>query len=130
MASSESFIGWGSGTWSRGGYGSPVIEVSVDGVSAAGSIGTTSTDVAYRVDVTGVSASGFLGVPLVSGGASATILLGVVGTGEIGADFTISIPASVTIALGVSGIGTAGTTLVWGEVDTDQTPNWDIIEAA
>tara|TARA_R110000803_G_scaffold91588_7_gene159099 strand:- start:11622 stop:12008 length:387 start_codon:yes stop_codon:yes gene_type:complete len=128
MASSESFIGWGSGTWSRGGYGSPVIEVSVDGVSAAGSIGTTSTDVAYRVDVTGVSATGFLGAPSVSGNASA-LITGLSGTFELG-DFLVNADARVEITLGVSGFGTSGTTLVWGEVDTDQTPNWDIIEAA
>ena len=128
MPSSESFTGWGSGTWSRNGYGSPVIEVSVDGASAAGSIGTATTIIGKFVDVTGVSAAGFLGVPSVSGGASA-LITGLSGTFELG-DFLVNADARVEITLGVSGFGTSGTTLVWGEVDTDQTPNWDIIEAA
>ena len=128
MPSSESFTGWGSGTWSRNGYGSPVIEVSVDGASAAGSIGTATTIIGKFVDVTGVSATGFLGVPSVSGGASA-LITGVSGTFELG-DFLVTANARVEVTLGVSGFATSGTTLVWGEVDTDQTPNWDIIEAA
>tara|TARA_R100000900_G_C3298093_1_gene157154 strand:+ start:378 stop:764 length:387 start_codon:yes stop_codon:yes gene_type:complete len=128
MPSSESFIGWGSGTWSRNGYGSPVIEVSVDGVSAAGSLGTVAAVVGKVINVTGVSAAVFLGVPSVSGGASA-LITGLSGTAELG-DFLVNANASVTITLGVSGIGTAGKTFIWGEVDTDQTPNWDIIEAA
>jgi len=129
MPSSESFIGWGSGTWSRNGYGSPVIEVSVDGVSAAGSLGTVTTNLEFRVEVTGVSAAVFLGVPSVSGGASA-LITGLSGTAELGDGYFVSLNASVTLTSGVSGIGTAGKTFIWGEVDTDQTPNWDIIEAA
>ena len=128
MPSSESFIGWGSGTWSRNGYGSPVIEVSVDGTSSTGSIGTATTIIGKFVDVTGVSAAGFLGVPSVSGGASA-LITGVSGTFELG-DFLVTANARVEVTLGVSGFATSGTTLVWGEVDTDQTPNWNIIEAA
>jgi len=128
MPTSESFIGWGSGTWSRNGYGSPVIEVSVDGASAAASLGTVSTVIGKFVDVTGVSAAGFLGSPSVGGGASA-LITGVSGTFELG-DFLVTGNASVALTSGVSGFGTSGTTLVWGEVDTDQTPNWDIIEAA
>ena len=128
MPSSESFIGWGSGTWNRNGYGSPVIKVSVDGASAAASLGTVTTIIGKFVDVTGVSAAGFLGVPSVSGGASA-LITGVSGTFELG-DFLVTANARVEVTLGVSGFATSGTTLVWGEVDTDQTPNWNIIEAA
>ena len=129
MPSSESFTGWGSGTWSRGGWDAPLIEVSVDGASAAASIGTATTLIGKFIDVTGVSATGFLGVPSVSGGASA-LITGLSGTAELGDGYLVSITAKMEITSGVLGIGTAGTTLVWGEVDTDQTPNWDIIEAA
>ena len=113
----------------RNGWGAPQLDLSVDGVSAAGSIGTVTVNVKYIVDVTGVSAAAFLGVPSVSGGASA-LITGLPGTAELGDGYFVSLNASVTLTSGVSGIGTSGTTLVWGEVDTDQTPNWDIIEAA
>jgi hypothetical protein len=129
MPTSVIYQGWSTGPWSRNGWGSPQVDMNVDGVSAAGSIGAVTTNVEHRVDVTGASAAMFLGTVSVSGGASA-LITGIAGIGEIGDDFFISLNASVTLTLGVAGIGTAGTTLVWGEVDTDQTPNWDIIEAA
>jgi hypothetical protein len=62
-------------------------------------------------------------------GASA-LITGLSGTAELGDGYFVSLSAKIELTSGVSGIGTAGKTLIWGEVDTDQTPNWDIIEAA
>ena len=129
MPTSVIYEGWSTGPWSRNGWGAPQLDLTVDGVSAAGSIGTATVNVEYRVDVTGASAAMFLGTVSVSGGASA-LITGLSGTAELGDGFFISLSAKIELTSGVSGIGTAGKTLIWGEVDTDQTPNWDIIEAA
>ncbi len=129
MPTSVIYEGWSTGPWARNGWGAPQLDLTVDGVSAAGSIGTATVNVRYVVDVTGVSAAGFLGVPLVSGGASA-LITGLSGTVGLGDGYFVSLSAKIELTSGVSGIGTAGKTLIWGEVDTDQTPNWDIIEAA
>jgi len=54
MPSSVTFSGWGSGTWARGGWNAPLIEVSVDGVSATASLGTAVANFGVGVTVTGV----------------------------------------------------------------------------
>jgi len=79
--------------------------VTVTGVSATGEEGDVTTRTENRFEVTGVSATTALGNESVIGGANIYVT-GVQGTGQ-----------------------TQTFTLVWGEVDTAQTPNWTRIAA-
>jgi len=123
MPSSESFIGWGSGTWSRNGYGSPVIEVSVDGVGATASSSSVEAVTGKAVVVTGVGGVGGVGTSTFATTINQNVT-GVSGTAKLGSS---EIPLQVS---GFSATGQIGRVLVWGEVNTDQTPNWTIIVEA
>jgi hypothetical protein len=91
MPSSETYTGWGSGPWSRNGWGTPQVLVSVDGVGATAELGSATA---------------------------------VIGTTNLG---SVDVPLKVS---GFSATGQIGTVLVWGLINTDQTPNWTIIKEA
>ena len=101
MPSSETYTGWGSGPWSRNGWGTPQVLVSVDGVGATSELGSVTAVVGKAVSVTGVGGSANLG--------------------------SIELPLEVS---GFSATGQIGTVLVWSLIDTEQDPNWTIIKEA
>jgi len=74
--------------------------VSVTGVAGTSALGSTTVRTVNRVPVTGVQATGAVGTADATGLANVYVI-GVSGTCE-----------------------TNGFTLVWGEIDTDQTANW------
>lgn len=78
---------------------------SVTGVTGNTALGTSTTRTVNRVDVTGVEGTGLLGSADATGNALANVT-GVQATGQ-----------------------TQTFTLVWGEIDTSQTPNWTEIAA-
>ena len=142
-----------SGVQATGSEGSVTVTatavVSPVGVSASGALGTSSIIAEANVDVIGESAYGVAGEASVSGianvypsGVSGTVyegttitrtvnrvdVTGVEGTGLLG---TASIIGAANVYVsGVQATGQTQTfTLVWGEIDTSQTPNWQRIAA-
>jgi hypothetical protein len=102
---------------------------SVTGVSdvfGIGSIGTTTVAAKAVVNVTGVVGNTGLGEAEVSGDGS-VVVTGVAGTISLGS-VAISSDANV-ILTGVSASGFVNYPLVWGIIDTSQTPNWVPIAA-
>jgi hypothetical protein len=102
--------------------------VVVGGVEAEGFVGVASPQSNNNLSVTGVEATAIIedvGVKNVN----YVGVTGVVGTSQIG---TVEIDAKATVVVtGVFGTGRVGKTLVWGQIDTSQTPNWQpILEAA
>jgi len=79
--------------------------LSVTGFSLSSNLGAFSTKLVNRISVTGVSGSSNVNEVSVTGNANVNVT-------------------------GVSAITNVGNNLVWGIVDTDQTPNWDIIKEA
>lgn len=96
------------------------------GVSGRGFIGTSTVSAKAVVNVTGIVAAGGLGETEVIGDAS-IVVTGVLGTISIGS-VAINGDASV-ILTGVSASGFVNYPLVWGLIDTSQTPNWVPIAA-
>ena len=123
MPSSETYTGWGSGPWSRNGWGTPQVLVSVDGVGATSELGSVTGVVGKAVAVTGVGATG----GVVTSTFAITInqnVTGVGGTANLG---SVDVPLQVS---GFSATGQIGTVLVWSLIDTEQAPNWTIIKEA
>lgn len=81
----------------------PNVEVSPTGASATGVVGTVSFILDQNLSVDGVSAAGVVGDVLVP----------------------VDISVFVTSLIGSSEITSS---LVWGEIDQDQTPNWTEIK--
>jgi len=123
MPSSVSNIGWNSGTWGRNGWGSPQILISVDGVGGTGAVGTTTTATGKFINVSGVTTTGNVGSVTLQTSFSQSVT-GVGANGEIG---SVDVPL---IASGVSASMQVGTVLIWGQVQTAQTPNWKEIKEA
>lgn len=102
LAISQDFIGWGSGPWSRSGWGRDAYQLLVNGASATASVSSEAPVIAAEANttLTGVTATWAVGDLTVSAKASA-VLSGVVGTGAAG-DVGVIGAAHVTAA-GVSG---------------------------
>ena len=62
MPSSETYIGYGSGPWSRGSWGQDELAISVDGTQATSALGTVTVQAEANIFPTGVQGSGFVGV--------------------------------------------------------------------
>jgi len=90
-------------------------------------LGEEEVDGAANVTVTGIAGSGEIGNVSVSANAVVVLVTGVSGTGALGEE-EISGGANV-YPIGVSGIGRIARPLVWGLIDTSQTPNWTSIAA-
>ena len=123
MPSRETYTGWGSGPWSRNGWGTPQVLVSVDGVGATSELGSVTAVVGKAVSVTGVGATGGVGNSTFAITINQSVT-GVGGTANLG---SIELPLEVS---GFSATGQIGTVLVWSLIDTEQDPNWTIIKEA
>tara|TARA_R100000995_G_scaffold48755_1_gene23393 strand:+ start:173 stop:544 length:372 start_codon:yes stop_codon:yes gene_type:complete len=123
MPTSAIYEGWSTGPWARNGWGAPQLDIGVDGVGATAGLGSVLVVVGKAVSVTGVGAVGGIGTPTFATTVNINVT-GVSGAANLG---SIEIPLQVS---GFSATGQIGTVLVWGQIDTDQTPNWNIIEAA
>jgi len=124
MPTSAIYEGWSTGPWARNGWGSPQLDIGVDGVGATAGLGSVVVVTGKVVAVTGVGAVGSIGTPTFTTTINQNVT-GVSGTVNLG---SIELPLEVS---GVSATGQVGKVLVWGQIDTDQTPNWNIIiEAA
>ena len=100
---SRDLTGWGRGTWSSGAW-SRSFTGSLDITGSIGSADATSPDISFFV-------------------------LGVQGDTGIG-DVSVVIGNQLIQVTGVGGTSQVGKVLVWGLVNTDQVPNWKIIEEA
>jgi len=118
--------------------------VVVTGVAATGQLGEEDVFGKANVQVTSVSASGLLGT-IASSGKAIVDVTGVVGTVGLGSVVTKTVnnftvtgvqgtmalgeveaqgEAVVILVTGVSATGRVSRPLVWGLIDTSQTPNW------
>ena len=123
MPSSTTYAGWGTGPWGRNGWGSPQNLISVDGVSSIGSVGSVLTAAGKFTNVSGVTTTGNVGSVAIQSSFKQNVT-GVNGSGNIGA---ADLPLIVS---GFLANGKVGSVLVWGVVNTDQTPNWRLIKEA
>ena len=98
----------------------------VSDVFALGYVGTTTVSAKAVVNVTGVVGTTGLGEAEVSGKGN-IVVTGVAGTISLGS-IAVSSDANV-ILTGVSASGFVNYPLVWGKIDTSQTPNWVPIAA-
>tara|TARA_R110000787_G_scaffold11656_2_gene38275 strand:+ start:3612 stop:3929 length:318 start_codon:yes stop_codon:yes gene_type:complete len=97
----DNLNGWGRGTWSQLGWGVGPIPVTVTGVAGTTALGS-------------VTATG--DAIIAPSGLSATVTAGTV---------TIATGTGTTVAVtGVAGTGEIGGFIVWGNVVTLQTPDW------
>lgn len=94
----------------------------VTGVQATGVLGTVTTSGKAVVDVTGVVGTIALGT-VTQRTANRINVSGVSGTGLLG-EVEIQGDAVVVLVTGVVGTGQISRPLVWGLIDTSQTPNW------
>jgi hypothetical protein len=96
--------GWGRGTWNQSAWSTPL-----------------------SVLVTGVAGTSALGSETATGGATSGVT-GLVGTSALG---SVLAGTSATIsAVGVVGTGSVGIPLVWGDIDTSQVPNWQVVNSS
>lgn len=96
--------GWGRGTWGLGAWGT-AIPVSVTGVVGTTALGSETATGDANIAVTGVAGTSALGTAIGGGGATVTVT-------------------------GVSATGSVNTVLVWGVIDTSQTPNFSAISTS
>lgn len=96
--------------------------VTVTGVQAAGQLGEEDTSGDATVVITGIEATATLGV-ITTKSDNNILAIAVVAQGYIG-ETEESGDAVVVSITGVSGTGVVARPLVWGLIDTAQTPNW------
>lgn len=114
MASSTTYIGWGSTAWGQGSWGTDLIVVSVDGVEATTAVGTVSVVADANVFPTGVEATGATGTVTVSGAATVQPS-GLEGTTAVG---TVSVVADANIfPAGVEATGEEGDVTVTADAN-------------
>ena len=123
MPTSVIYEGWSTGPWARNGWGAPQLDLTIDGVEATAGLGSVGVIVGKAITVTGVGAVGGIGTPTFATTVSLNVT-GVSGTANLSG---VEIPLQVS---GFSATGQIGTVLVWGGVNTNQTPNWNIITEA
>ena len=100
---------------------SAAANVTETGVAGTGGVGTVTVSAAANVTETGVTGTGGVGTVTVSLGQSISVT-GLSGTGQLG---TITVQAGAAIAVtGVQASGLVSSVLVWGLIDTGQTPGW------
>ena len=73
MASSTLYEGWGRSTWSDGSFGTPILKVSVDGVSDTGAVGSVSVIAEANVTPTGLEATGAVGTVSINAEANVPV---------------------------------------------------------
>jgi len=117
-------MSWGQSTWGRSTWGSTTLTVAVTGVSVTGSVGNESLVTNNNLSVTGIAATS------ANGTATTNIVTpsGVAATSAIG-----TATASGAALVAVTGFGltaSSGEELVWGVIDTSQTPSWSEITTA
>ena len=106
MASSTLYEGWGRSTWSDGSFGTPILKVSVDGVSATGAVGSVSVIAEANVFPTGLEATGGVGSVTVVAEANVPVT-GLEATGSVG---SVSVVAEANVfPTGVEATGGVGT---------------------
>ena len=96
--------GWSRGTWSSGPWNAPD-SVGVTGVTGTSALGSVTAAIGINSEVTGLVGTSALGSVLA--GTSATIS-----------------------AVGVVSTGSVGVPLVWGDIDTSQVPNWQVVTSS
>ena len=118
MASSTLYEGWGRSTWSDGSFGTPILKVFVDGVSATGAVGSVSVIAEANVDVTGLEATGGVGTVTATGQANVPVT-GLEAVGGVGG---VSIVAEANVfPTGVEATGEVGTAAVVGVATVEVT---------
>jgi hypothetical protein len=118
MASSTLYEGWGRSTWSDGSFGTPILKVFVDGVSATGAVGSVSVIAEANVDVTGLEATGGVGTVTATGQANVPVT-GLEAVGGVGG---VSIVAEANVfPTGVEATGEVGTAAVVGGATVEVT---------
>jgi hypothetical protein len=118
MASSTLYEGWGRSTWSDGSFGTPILKVSVDGVSATGAVGSVSVIAEANVFPTGLEATGGVGSVTVVAEANVPVT-GLEATGSVGS-VTVQANADVDVT-GVEATGEVGTAAVVGGATVEVT---------
>ena len=98
--------------------------VPVTGVEAVGDVGDVTATGGATAEPTGVEADGVIGDVFIALGATIPVT-GLQGNAELG-NVTVSANADVSVT-GLAATGIIGVVNVWGEVDDDQTPNWQAI---
>jgi len=118
MASSTLYEGWGRSTWSDGSFGTPILKVSVDGVSATGAVGSVSVIAEANVFPTGLEATGGVGSVTVVAEANVPVT-GLEATGSVG---SVSVVAEANVfPTGVEATGEVGTAAVVGGATVEVT---------
>ena len=101
--------------------------ISVTGLFGVGQVGTVTISAAANENLTGVEGAGEVGTVTVEL-VTPVAVTGVEGTGEVG---TVVARAGSNVAVsGVQATGIVASVLVWGEVNTNQTPNWQAVNDA
>jgi len=139
--------GWGRATWGEGAWNE---SITLPDISMIGSVGSTFVNADANVSgLSGVIGLKFVGEEEVvsNNNLSVTGFGATVGLGSISVALNNLVPVtgfSATSGLGnvsaeanaianVTGVSSAmslGNNLVWGEINTNQTPNWEIIKEA
>ena len=118
MASSTLYEGWGRSTWSDGSFGTPILKVSVDGVSATGAVGSVSVIAEANVFPTGLEATGGVGSVTVVAEANVPVT-GLEATGSVG---SVSVVAEANVfPTGIEATGEVGTAAVVGGATVEVT---------
>ena len=118
MASSTLYEGWGRSTWSDGSFGTPILKVFVDGVSATGAVGSVSVIAEANVFPTGLEATGGVGSVTVVAEANVPVT-GLEATGSVG---SVSVVAEANVfPTGVEATGEVGTAAVVGGATVEVT---------
>ena len=108
MAGSTLYEGWGRSTWSAGSWGSPILEVSVDGVEATGGVGSVSVVAKANIYPSGQEATGALGTVSINAEANVPAS-GLEATGGVGSVTVVAeanaYPTGQEATLGVAGRG-------------------------
>jgi hypothetical protein len=105
------------------------VSTSVTGLTGTTALGSVTVDVggSTSVSVTGLTGTSALGTVSVTAVRNvSTSVTGLLGTSALG-NITVTTGSGADVSVNVTGLsGTAslGTVLVWGLVDTAQTPNW------
>jgi hypothetical protein len=137
--------GWGRAAWGDGGWNASITEPDI---SMTGAVGSTFVNADANVSgLSGVIGLKFVGEEEVvsNNNLSVTGFDATVGLGSISVALNNLVEVtgfSATSSLGsisaeaianVTGVSSAmslGNNLVWGQIDTAQTPNWEIIKEA
>ena len=96
--------GWSRGTWSSGPWNGPG-SVEVTGVAGTSDLGSVTAAIGINPEVSGL-----------------------VGTSALGS--VLAVTSATISAVGVVSTGSVGVPLVWGDIDTSQVPNWQVVNSS